>query len=64
MIYIDQNFIFILSFLGILSHEDDDSEIEPGLSSEFSSMTEINMNVKASERVSFAEDNKEKKKNI
>ena len=60
MIYIDQNFIFIWYFLGMLSHENDDSDSDPAFSSEFSSSTEIN--IKASEKVSFAEDTQERKK--
>ena len=48
----------------MFSHEDDESASDPGLSSELSSSTEININVKSRERVSFAEDNQEKKKNF
>ena len=44
----------------MLSHENDDSDSDPAFSSEFSSSTEIN--IKASEKVSFAEDTQERKK--
>ena len=35
-------FLFVLFFTGILSHEEDDSDSDTGISSRFDSSTEIN----------------------